>query len=620
MQLHFIWIKHFHGLKKTGINLSDRFLIDLNKIEKQYVLSIKHNPDFVDDYIEEKNITNINAIIGKNGAGKSSVLRYIKNNLPKGINTRIKNDLFVYSTLNSREKENYYIALPESMSFELNNETEFNFEQKLYKDYRDVAENNCTFIYYQYLLEYGEDVKNWDGLLNISTSSMLQRERERLLQDTFTLQNQRDLLVRTTDLEFLHLQEVLQAIIFITHSNVKLPFEKPEFLFIRIDNSETTYFEVENSKHQDVYELLEKLDKIAPQHENTGLGFISNILHAIFINFLITERKYSVNNPYNHQLPINKGENRDEYIMRFFKSMENISYVDEERQRNVEIPRLHQLSIDVPNFIDIISDFLEKKKLFITNEGEAYLKIDSESEDDFRTFQQRYVKVKGMTSFLNFTWRSLSSGEQSYLSFMSRFYSLIHERSNNLKKNLFIMIDEGDTGYHPDWQRKFFKNTLQFLSETFKDHRLQIIFTSNTPFLTSDLLKSNILFTQKSINGPSVFLSKDNGNESTFAANIHTLFSDSFYMDGVLIGEYAKKKINQIITYINNSKTKKEPNKNYKILIDNIGEPVLRKKLQDMWQEKFGLQEELEILKKRIQEVEEELKSKQNKNTRKINL
>jgi predicted ATPase len=611
MQLHFIWIKQFHALKRTGINLSSRFLIELNKIEKQYVLSIKDNPDFVDDYIEEKNITNVNAIIGKNGAGKSSVLRYIKNNLPKGINTRIKNDLFVYSTLDSREKENFYIALPESMSFELDNQTEFNFKQKLYKDYRDIAENNCTFIYYQYLLEYGEDVKNWEGLLNISTSAMLQKERERLLQDTFAIQNQLAVLARTTDLEFLHLQEVLQAIVFITHSHVELPFKKPELLYIRIDNSEKTYFEVENSKHNDVYELLEKLDKIAPQHEDTGLGFISNILQAIFINFLITERKYSINNPYDHQLSINEGENRDEYIMRFFRSMKNITYVDEQRQIDVEIPRLHQLSNDVPNFINIISDFLEKKKLFVTAEGEAYLKIDSESEDDFRTFQQRYVKVKGMTSFLNFTWRSLSSGEQSYLSFMSRFYSLIHERSNSLKKDLFIMIDEGDTGYHPDWQRKFFKNTLQFLSETFKDHRLQIIFTSNTPFLTSDLLKSNILFTQKSTGGSSVFLSKDNSNESTFAANIHTLFSDSFYMDGVLIGEYAKEKINQVIEYINNSETK-EPTRNYKILIDNIGEPILRKKLQDMWQEKFGLQEELKILKKRIQEVEEELQSKQN--------
>lgn len=214
-----------------------------------------------------------------------------------------------------------------------------------------------------------------------------------------------------------------------------------------------------------------------------------------------------------------------------------------------------------------------------------------------------------MTPFLQFSWRSLSAGEQSYLSFMARFYSLIHDKVE-LKNNLCVLIDEGDMGYHPEWQRKFFKETIEFLSKQFKNYNIQLIFTSNTPFITSDLLKSNILFVEKSEKGITQFLSKVNSNENTFAANIHTLFSDSFYMNGVLIGEYAKDKIdNSIIKYLRNPELK-IPNENVKKLIENIGEPILRKKLEEMWYEKFGLEEELEMLEKRILEVRGKIEDK----------
>ncbi|MDP2160606.1 MAG: AAA family ATPase, partial [Flavobacterium sp.] len=223
-------------------------------------------------------------------------------------------------------------------------------------------------------------------------------------------------------------------------------------------------------------------------------------------------------------------------------------------------------------------------------------------------------KIKGITSFIQFRWHSLSSGEQSYLSLMSRFYSLVHEESVRLQNRLIILIDEGDAGYHPEWQRLFFKNTIRFLSSLFHNHSIQLIFTSNTPFLTSDLPKSNILFVQKSEDGTPYFLDKQNHNSNTFAANIHTLFSDSFYMDGMLIGEYAKDKINEIIKYLNDQ-TVKVSNDSYKKIIDSIGEPVLRKKLQDMWFEKFGLQEKLEVLRKQVAEVEQKIKDNNDKSS-----
>ena len=67
------------------------------------------------------------------------------------------------------------------------------------------------------------------------------------------------------------------------------------------------------------------------------------------------------------------------------------------------------------------------------------------------------------------------------------------------------------------------------------------------------------------------------------------------------MGEFAKDKINKIIKYLTGeSKQKKD---DYKKTIDIIGEPVLKRKLQEMWFEKFGVEEEIEELQRRIEEL-----------------
>jgi|SRR5690554_3407452 len=296
--------------------------------------------------------------------------------------------------------------------------------------------------------------------------------------------------------------------------------------------------------------------------------------------------------------------------------MKGVSFpysIDGETQQ-ARIPKLDNLSKIVPEFMNLTFELIKRDIIKIQNESEAFFVLDSDSDIEFKKFQDLYVAIRGLTSFIQFRWHSLSSGEQSYLSFMSRFYYLIHEESIRLKSKLVVLIDEGDVGYHPEWQRQFFKNTIEYLSTLFSDKKIQLIFTSNTPFLTSDLPSSNVLFVEKSKDGKSSFLDKQNHNSNTFAANIHTLFSDSFYMNGMLIGEYAKDKINEIIKYLNN-RSEITRNESYKKIIDSIGETVLRKKLQDMWFEKFGLVEKLEILKRQVAEVEQKIKDNNDTNS-----
>lgn len=51
-----------------------------------------------------------------------------------------------------------------------------------------------------------------------------------------------------------------------------------------------------------------------------------------------------------------------------------------------------------------------------------------------------------------------------------------------------ILIDEGDTLFHPEWQRTYLNDLLKGLKIIFKNtSSIQIIFTTHSPFVTSDL-------------------------------------------------------------------------------------------------------------------------------------
>lgn len=158
------------------------------------------------------------------------------------------------------------------------------------------------------------------------------------------------------------------------------------------------------------------------------------------------------------------------------------------------------------------------------------------------------------------------------------------------------MLDEVEMGLHPQWQKEFIALLLKVLEKSAKRFYFQIIITSYSPFILSDLPKENVIFlekyTKEEIEENSleqkVGNCKNASNEieiNPFGANIHTLLSHGFFMKNGLMGEFAKTKINEIIDYLNDEKTIDEistPQNQIKSVIDNIGEDLLRVKLTDM--------------------------------------
>jgi len=202
-------------------------------------------------------------------------------------------------------------------------------------------------------------------------------------------------------------------------------------------------------------------------------------------------------------------------------------------------------------------------------------------------------------SFLDFFWYGLSSGQEAFLKQFARFYNIRSEIPGSV---LWVLIDEGDLYFHPQWQKEYFSLLLDFLAKVFKGYDIQLIFSSHSPFVLSDLPKNNAIFLSvERIENPEDI-------KETFGANIHTLFRSSFFLKG-LTGDFAKKKIDDAIKFLNgDQRTSFTTVDDVQQLINIIGEPILRSQLQKMLDSK-----QLSLIRDKISSLEERVSNLENK-------
>lgn len=213
----------------------------------------------------------------------------------------------------------------------------------------------------------------------------------------------------------------------------------------------------------------------------------------------------------------------------------------------------------------------------------------------------------------------MSSGESSYMNFFSRLYDVIERYDSGYddRNNLIVFIDEGEIGYHPAWNKCFLKWVINFLNNYTKKYKFQIILTTHSPYLLSDLTSSNIILLKRGHNGNTEIVPSD--KFSTFGANIHELLANSFFLTDGFIGEFAKQNIQWVIDKLNEWRLLKSSNnliagqvtghdKNRVLeIITIIADLIVRNKLFEMYWEIFdedsALTNEIELLQERIDQL-----------------
>lgn len=147
-------------------------------------------------------------------------------------------------------------------------------------------------------------------------------------------------------------------------------------------------------------------------------------------------------------------------------------------------------------------------------------------------------------------------------------------------------------------EEKYIKFLTKIIPNIFVEKNIQIIISTHDPLTLSDIPNSNIIYLDKRENGLTFINDEE---KKSFGANIHDLLAHSFFLRNGLIGDFAKSKIEELITWLNDEN---ETNKEYyKRLINLIDEPLLKYKLDQMYFEKFPIEYNREEAKKDILEI-----------------
>lgn len=217
------------------------------------------------------------------------------------------------------------------------------------------------------------------------------------------------------------------------------------------------------------------------------------------------------------------------------------------------------------------------------NEGSKHFKlssivkgIDKQRDEIFFTETIDFLPPPIFMTRFHFKNKShfdqLSSGEkQQIFSIHSIIYHLknidsVHKsiESRLTYNSVFLILDEIELYYHPQAQKKTIERLLYVLEKANLDKvkHLNVVYLTHSPFILSDIPSE---LTLKLKDGK---VYKDETKQRTFAANITDLLTDSFFLENGLIGDFAKRKIDEVIAYLN-----------YKILNQEINQ--LKKALKN---------------------------------------
>lgn len=550
MRLVAVYFINNNRLGKETLNFGGQYFYKIDLVG-DFTVEIKRekNSSFMEGFYHSQ-ISSLSVIIGQNGSGKTTILKHIKD-----INQRA---FFIYE----HENKIYIVHRKNSGIFELEEKftslLEISFDEDIYyndrifselEEYEDSSDSEEVFIkkiseikyfYYSVLSNYNTRLKSIDdfivkdhdnNIININNEIILRQINflfnldliDRLKKNYHDFPSYESLTIIVKD-DFIN--------DFKTHDSEK---------FFKENTSDKNL----PQDYKSFFFELNELYKNATSDQNRV--FIS--LYYRFLYFFLMASNYPLAKVVGEIeakfLKAKKTIENGTISIDLFKSLiSSFSISMKFDSSNIEdsinlIIFNIQEFVGIQNFKDLEFNILEQ---FMKSYFQLLAILENNNNDG---------KLKNL-NFLTFRPnKHLSLGEESLLNFFSSIY-------DNKKVNcntVVLLLDEPELGFHPEWKKKFINSIIHILPELYTElnkylTKIQIIFTSHDPLTLSDILNSNIIYLKK-MNENKLQIFKNSYTQKTFATNINELLSNSFFLNDELVGDFARKKIESIIILLN---------------------------------------------------------------------
>jgi len=620
MELVYLWVQEYKNIKNQGFNFSPRFTCKYNKDTKE--LTIDENKEYVSIFPDNINIT---AIVGKNGSGKSTIqkliflLIFLKKyqnidiskhensqkeeaiiNILKDKKLRDKNIFLIIKTDQGFKKISLLASINEYQQENIKKFKISSAECCLKEKYDELKLEEINFFstHFHYMIDtwYDDFYDKW-------TNSIYHRVDgydTPLLLEPYKGHEEDKNYIDISNIEYLNNGKIFDFYAHLKENKHVNRFFNPEFIWMMIDSNKIL------NKYQnfDGFPIDENMQKrfkdfIDEKVKNKDLLALNKIYLAMKI---ISSRKEIFNDESIIQTTRDKLINI-KTLDEFKNFLEEFEVKDILQKANLPETQKIEVCID---FHSSFSGDSEKLKIY-----QDFLVLDPTADDEsnFHELNKVFDVFNKIVPWIYIefydadkSYSSLSSGEKMFLSFLiNAMYQIrnIESLANQPYKTINLFLDEVEFGLHPEWQKRFIQEVFYML-KNFKS-KFNIFYATHSPFILSDLPKENVIFLKEGKQDKTV-------NIDTFGANIHTLLSHGFFMQDGLMGEFAKEKINEVISILKKETLSKDEINTCKNIISIIGEPILKSTLEKMLDEKLSLNEsELEKLEREQKEIQEKI-------------
>ena len=643
-------------IEKKGFNFSANYNFYVEYIDGKYVLKQKVCKNLLPkDFFDERGcITNITAIVGENGAGKTTLLTMLSDYHGSVKDQDHDSAYDNYFTEKYEEDKTLAIYLEESELVCYHNIDNFWNEVGIKECYlqqgsaelADIVRNNKAFENISkicisnsmYALEDGVSTHESISKISLNVNSL------KTLKSIFYKKKCRK--VTSCVGGYYEIQDIV--------CNAKKANEFQQILdilylqYVNENNIESVF--VKNIvgtleiKFQTVIKFLEDRYKGFTEDKNKELPLkkysdvmIKRILSrfdfdlmktdifvVVYINLLYELLVYRRTTETGGEQSINNKEELVNYVSNTINELlsQNDSYAGifqeafqeiQEYERVLKNCRMYPCSLPLSDWA-----YVSYKEVEYGSEAyDQFLGLIKKSVfEREHSYVLKYIDIGGLR---------LASGERALLNFFSwthlvpYFNYISNDVVESLRENVLLLIDEIDLYCHPLWQQKLLNYLIEEVKAEYSDKKVQIIFTTHSPIVLSDMPRSNVIFLKREDDRCSI--DEYVNHEETFGANIYKLFDDAFFLGKKgQIGEFARKKIQAIIDKIKPD-TRNMEEVIYPILtkeeiclleqqIALVGEKIIRDKLYEMlYKCKYN---SLELREKKIKIYKEKIKRLQN--------
>lgn len=538
MHICYIYIYDFKCLHNVDVTFDHRYnyTFDPDKATLKISAPEKKLPD---DFWGTR-IWSLTGIVGNNGAGKTTVNRFLLNAVVEGLTKKDLNGIVVYESNGNLQV--YHNNSKSTKCIKITKTEDVTCTASVIKQRFDHLPDIETFFYQgHFSAEFSYDdlcSTELSGLYNASEGYLLRKDFEKFANAT-------DSYFRFPISSYLisHISQKHQRICRLL-INEELRSKITQFRFPRYimfspnrgGQNHIKYHSVVANETKDALQgLLEPLPTkgiIPTKEEYIGMFVYYNLLNVIADGMLPMEEQQIL------KQWRDTVDNSKEVMPQF---LQFISTQTSETTKNC-LRIIH----DNLSFIFNLAHFDQYGGFYIDvfNEKEKIESIlKAEILDKFyltsRFFDMHYSH--------NYTmgYNQLSSGEEINLNLYALLYDAIelHPSKCNGDSPRLILLDEAEIGFHPEWQRTFINTLLEVLHslKVKAGHDYQVIITAHSPILLSDIPSCCGNFLRRLDDTTTVNL---RGKiEEPFASNVFEAYRNSFFLENGMIGKYAETKV-----------------------------------------------------------------------------